>query len=391
MNNINFRGHAVRRENRGHAPFAVILVALCVFGTAVGAMLTRSAPIGASGISLADMTGSARPVQSRPAQLQTPQLCGAEENVIQVAKTVGPSVVAIYNMQSPGGGRAPERAGLGSGFIVRSDGLIATNAHVVQDSDRVDVGLLNGKQYTNAKILGVDPRIDVALVKINVTGLPVVTMGDSDALQVGQQAIAIGNPLGFEHTVTVGVVSALNRVIPGGGTSLRDLVQTDASIGPGNSGGPLIDSCGRVIGVNAAIVTTDSGLGNLGFAVPINTVKHAVQSLSTAGKIAVPWLGIGYTEIDDQTASSFDLPVKSGLLVGSVAPDSPAAKAGLKKGDIIIEMNGKSLTDSGRLQEFIRDANVGTQLTLTWLRNGQRMSKTITLEEMPNSVAMKEQ
>jgi serine protease Do len=391
MNNTNHRGHAVRHENRGHAPFIVILVALIVLATMVGAALFRAVPIGASGASTADMIGLTRTVEARPAQLQTPQFCGAETNIIQVAKTVGPAVVAIYNMQSPGGGRAPERAGLGSGFIVRSDGLIATNAHVVQDSDRIDIGLLNGKQYTNAKILGVDPRIDVALVKINATGLPVVTIGDSSALQVGQQAIAIGNPLGFEHTVTVGVVSALNRVIPGGGTSLRDLIQTDASIGPGNSGGPLIDSCGRDIGVNAAIVTTDSGLGNLGFAVPINTVRAAVQSLSTAGKIAVPWLGIGYTEIDEQTARSFDLPVKSGLLVGSVAPDSPAAKAGLKKGDIIVEMNGRPLTEAGSLQEFIRDAKVGTQVTLTWLRNGQRMSKTITLEEMPNSVAMKEQ
>ena len=391
MNNTNDRGNAARHENRGYAPFIVILVALLLLGTMVGVLLFRAGPISTSGISLADVIGSVGPTEARPAQLQTPRFCGAETNIIQVAKDVGPSVVAVYNMQSPGGGRPPQRAGLGSGFIVRSDGMIATNAHVVQDSDRVDIGLINGKQYTNAKILGVDPRIDVALVKVNATGLPVVTMGDSDALLVGQQAIAIGNPLGFEHTVTVGVVSALNRVIPGGGTSLRDLIQTDASIGPGNSGGPLIDSCGRVIGVNAAIVTSDSGISNLGFAVPINTVKHAVQSLSTAGKIAVPWLGIGYTEIDDQIAKSFDLPTKSGLLVGSVVPNSPAAKSGVKKGDIIVEMNGQPLTDAGRLQEFIRQANVGTQLTLTWLRNGQRMSKTITLEEMPSSVAMKEQ
>ncbi len=382
MNENNDRRDTARHEGSGYRAFTFILMLLFLFGVLVGALLIKGATTDVAGVTYADTA-----VQVKPAQLQTPQLCGEETNIIQVAKNVGPAVVAVYNMQSPGGGRAPERAGLGSGFIIKPNGLVVTNAHVVQGADRVDVGMLGGRQFTNVKVLGVDPRIDIAILQVNATNLPTATLGNSDELQVGQQAIAIGNPLGFEHTVTVGVVSALSRVIPGGGTSLRDLIQTDASIGPGNSGGPLLDSCGRVIGINAAIVTTDTGLGGLGFAIPINTVNHAVQDVTTTGRISVPWLGIGYAEIDAQLARSFNLPVKEGLLVGSVAPNSPAAKAGLKKGDIIVEMNGKPLASSAPLEDFIRQANVGTQMTLTWLRNGQRITKTITLEEMPASVA----
>lgn len=376
--------HRADTGRRGDRAFSLILLTLFLLGAVVGILLWRAADVGAAGaVYLADAARIV-PVQS-PLSGTPPQgvqLCGAETNIIQVAKTVGPAIVAVYNMQRPSGGGSLERAGLGSGFIVRADGLIVTNAHVVEGADRVDVGVAAGRTVT-AKLLGVDPRIDVAILKANLSSLPVVPFGDSDRLQVGQQAIAIGNPLGFEHTVTVGVVSALNRIIPGGGASLRDLIQTDAAIGPGNSGGPLLDSCGRVIGMNTAVVTSDVGYGGLGFAVPINVIRSAVQSVTTTGRIVVPWLGIAYTEIDDETAKSFNLPVKEGLLVGSVSPNSPAARAGLKRGDIIVAMNGQPLTDASRLQEFIRQANVGSKITLTWLRDNKRINETMTLEEMP--------
>jgi serine protease Do len=323
-------------------------------------------------------------------------LCGAETNVIQVAKSVGPAVVTVLNMQRPSADKPLEKAALGSGFVVSAGtsddltngALIVTNDHVVADAERVDV-ILFGEKTVTATVLGADPRIDIAVLRVPASGLPVVIFGDSDRLQVGQEAIAIGNPLGFERTVTLGVVSALNRAIPGGGASLRDLIQTDAAINPGNSGGPLMDSCGRVIGVNAAIVNTDEGLGGLGFAVPINTVRNAVQDVLTTGHIQVPWIGIGYAEITPEIAKAFKLTTKQGVVVGSVEANSPAAKAGIQRGDIITKIGGKSVTSSADLQEFIRKAQVGQKVSFTIVRNGKPKTVSLILEEMPKSLTLK--
>jgi len=326
---------------------------------------------------------------SAPAEKPIPpgQLCAEETNVIRVAARVGPAVVTVLNMQSPGSGQPPRRVGLGSGFLVSKDGMIVTNDHVVAGADRVDVAVIGGRT-TTARVLGADPRIDIAVLKIPGRNLPVAPLGDSDQLRVGQQAIAIGNPFGFERTVTVGVVSALNRAIPGAGTPLRDLVQTDAAINPGNSGGPLLDSCGRVIAVNTAIVEAQGGTGALGFAVPVNTAKRAVRDVQAHGRIIVPWIGIAYTEITPDLARAFGLPVSKGVIVGSVASGSPADKAGIKPGDIITEVNGKTLQNAGQLQELIREASVGEKITLTLLRDGKRRTVTVVLQEMPQSVAL---
>ncbi|MHB0912714.1 MAG: S1C family serine protease [Armatimonadota bacterium] len=345
----------------------IALLAIFMLGAVTGALVWRS---GQGGSLLT------------AASAQTEGLCGNEQNVIQVAKTVGPSVVTVLNMQSPSPGAPVERAGLGSGFFVRQDGLIVTNAHLVAGADRVEVVLI-GERTVTATVLGADPRIDVAILKVRGDDWTVATLGDSDRLQVGQEAIAIGNPVGFERTVTMGVVSAVNRAIPGGGTALRELIQTDAAINPGNSGGPLLDSCGRAIGVNTVMVGTARGGGGLGFAVPINVVKRAIRDIEQTGRIAVPWMGIAYSEITPETARSLDLPVQKGLVIGSVAPGSPAAQAGIREGDIIVELNGKTLEDAAPLQEFIRDASVGDRLGLTLLRDGRRTPKTIVLREMP--------
>ncbi|MHB0997912.1 MAG: S1C family serine protease [Armatimonadota bacterium] len=309
-------------------------------------------------------------------------LCAEETNVIQVARTIGPSVVSVVNMQPRGQSLA--RAGLGSGFIVSKDGLLVTNAHVVSGANRIDVVLV-GEKTVQARLLAADPRIDIAILRIPGNNLPTVPIGNSDQLQAGQEAIAIGNPLGFERTVTKGVVSALNRVIPGGGTPLRDLIQTDAAINPGNSGGPLLDSCGRVIGVNTAVVGTDSGAGGLGFAIPINTAMRAVSDVVRTGTIRIPWIGIAYSEITDELAQAFNLPVKKGLVVGSVVANGPAAKAGIREGDIIVAMNDKAIEDAGVLQEFIRNASVGDKLKLTLRRESGTRNVTVTLTEMPRN------
>ena len=359
----------------------LIMAVLFLLGVTVGMLLLAASN---RPIAVGQPAGQAQPA----AQPATPgELCGAEGNIIQVAKTVGPSVVSVSNMQSPGGGKPLEEAALGSGFIVGKDGLIVTNAHVVQDAEAIKVNLADGRNF-DAKILGADPRIDIAVIQIQVSNLPMVTFGDSDKLQVGQQAIAIGNPLGFERTVTVGVVSALNRVIPGGGASLRDLIQTDASINPGNSGGPLLDSCGRVIGVNAAIVGVQGGEGGLGFAIPINTARQAVSQVVSTGHISVPWIGIAYGDVTPDIAKQLNLPVSKGVIVGSVAPDSPAAAAKLQKGDIVVSLNGKDIEDGAPIQEFIRSAKVGDSVTFDILRDGKKMTIKVTLQEMPREMTL---
>jgi len=364
----------------------LVMAALLILLVISGVLIWKAGGqlLGISAVNSEQLIGRARPAVTPGA---AGGLCGPEENIIQVAKAVGPAVVSVLNMQSAGLGRPEKRRGLGSGFIVSRDGLIVTNAHVLSGADRVDVVLLGGKTVT-ARILGADPRIDIAILKIPKSGLPVVAFGDSDKLQPGQQAIAIGNPLGFERTVTLGVVSALNRTIPGGGAPLRDLIQTDAAINPGNSGGPLLDSCGRVIGVNTAVVEAEIGGGGLGFAIPINMAHRAVRDVLKFGRIIVPWIGIAYTELTEELAEAFDLPVKQGIVVGSVASGSPAERAGIRRGDIITRINGKPVKDAGQLQELIREAQVGEKLKFTLLRNNERTTATVTLEEMPREVAI---
>jgi serine protease Do len=374
----------VAGEAFGRRTILIITMLLIAAGILAGMLLRESMAARTAATGKVEVIGQSDPPVT-PAS--NGGLCGTEDNVISVAKTVGPMVVTVLNMQ--GSGASARRRGLGSGFIVSRDGLIITNAHVVEGASRVDV-IFEGQNSVEAKVLGSDPRIDIAVLRVSRSNLPVVTFGDSDKLQVGQQAIAIGNPLGFERTVTVGVVSALNRMIPGGGASLRDLIQTDAAINPGNSGGPLLDSCGRVIGVNSAVVESSEGLGGLGFAVPVNTARRAVNDVLQHGRIMVPWIGIGYTEITAQVAEAYDLPVKSGVLVGSVAPGSPAARAGLQKGDILVQMNGKPLTTAAQLQEFIREATVGQSVSLTYMRSSSRRTVNLTLVEMPADISAEE-
>lgn len=304
-----------------------------------------------------------------------PLVLDEEKAIVRIARDVGPAVVSVKTTETRG-------EGLGSGVIVRADGLILTNNHVVSGAKKITVTLASGKELI-AKNLGGDPRVDLAVLKVQDGSLPVATLGDSANLQVGQMAIAIGNPYGFERTVTSGVVSAINRSIPGGGTALSNLIQTDAEINPGNSGGPLLDSHGQVIGINTAIITGSEGSGGLGFSVPINTAQRVIRDVETSGRVIVPWIGITYGDISSELASVFNLPVKSGIIVSEVVANSPAATAGIKKGDIITRVNNTEIKDGGDLQKMILGRQVGDKLVFSVVRDSKTINHTVTLGEMP--------
>ncbi len=284
-----------------------------------------------------------------------------------------------------------QEVGGGSGFIISSDGLVVTNKHVVSDASASYTVLTNdGKKY-DAKVLAQSPVLDLAVVKINATNLPTVTLGDSDGLRLGQSAIAIGNALGeFRNTVSVGVVSGLARTITasGEGTSetIEGVIQTSAAINPGNSGGPLLNLKGEVIGINVATV---SGAQNVGFSIPINQVKQAINSVQKDGKISTPYIGVRYVIVDSDLEKSKKLSVDYGALVqgdsGSIAviKGSPAYKAGIKSGDVILEINSQKIDQDHSLSMLLQDYNVGDTITLKVLRSGKEMDLKVTLEERP--------
>jgi serine protease Do len=280
-------------------------------------------------------------------------------------------------------GAAGRGRGSGTGFIVRSDGLILTNEHVVGGASEVTVTLADRGRRLTGRVLGTDPEVDTALVKVDARDLPAAPLGDSDQIEVGQTAIAIGNPLGFlTRTVTVGVVSGLNRRLDGRSSELNNLIQTDAAINPGNSGGPLLDSRGRVIGINNAIMQAPTGGGGLGFAVPINSARDTMESILRNGRVQRPWLGIEYQEITQEIASELNLAVSEGARVMEVVPNSPAERAGLRRDDIIIRADSRPIT-TGNLRAALRRAGVGQSLALEVQRGSRRFTLTARLTEAP--------
>jgi S1-C subfamily serine protease len=248
--------------------------------------------------------------------------------------------------------------------IIQRDGVILTNAHVVGNAQVVQIGLADGRRL-QGQVIGRDPGIDIAVVRVAAQDLPTAAIGDSDMLEVGQVAIAIGNPLGLDRTVTSGVVSAINREIPGLGA--EGLIQTDAAINPGNSGGPLLDSQGRVIGINTVVLQPRGSpvvAVGLGFAVPINLANDVVQQLLTTGQIRRAFLGISYADIGPEVAAQFRLPVRQGVIVAEVAPGSPAAQAGVQPQDIVTAINDVPVTRGGDLRRVLRGLAPGSLTTL---------------------------
>jgi Do/DeqQ family serine protease len=274
--------------------------------------------------------------------------------------------------------RQKQRSG-GSGVIVDKEGYILTNNHVVEGADKVKVRLNDGREFT-ATMKGQDPRTDLAVLHIKAKDLPAAILGDSDKLEVGEWAIAIGSPFGLEHTVTVGVISAKGRSGLGTGT-YEDFIQTDASINPGNSGGPLINIDGEVVGINAMIIQPGTGIG---FAIPINMAKQILNDLIKQGKVVRPWLGISVQDLTPEMMEYFKVKEKEGVLVGQVYPGTGAEKAGLASGDIIKSVDDKVIKNVNELVKEIQKKKVGQKVKLNIIRDGKAMTIEVTTASMPD-------
>ncbi|MFB2969621.1 HhoA/HhoB/HtrA family serine endopeptidase [Aerosakkonema sp. BLCC-F183] len=333
--------------------------------------------------------------------------------VTEVVDKVGPAVVRIdssrtvkndmpavfddpffrqfFGSQLPGVPRERVEQGTGSGFIINSDGQILTNAHVVDGVDTVTVTLKDGRTF-KGKVLGTDPVTDVAVVKIEADNLPAIRMGNSDNLKPGEWAIAIGNPLGLDNTVTTGIISATGRTSSQVGVPDKrvSFIQTDAAINPGNSGGPLLNAAGEVVGMNTAII---QGAQGIGFAIPINTAQRIASGLVANGKVEHPYLGVQMVDltpeikqrINSDPNSGLTVDEDNGVLVVKVMPNSPAAKAGLRAGDVIQKIGDRTAADAKTVQQTVEDSRVGSNLQLQVRRNGQNVNLTVRPGAFPTA------
>ncbi len=344
-------------------------------------------------------SGSKSPIWTERASAQAVQIQAPDW--VRLSKEAKPAVVNIsvkLNTESPAppqlrgrpddrsfeeffkrffdqGPQRPVRAG-GSGFILNANGFIVTNNHVVENAADIQVKLDDGRELP-AKVVGRDAKTDLALLRIDATGLPVIPLGDSTALQVGEPVMAIGNPFGLEQTVTTGIVSATGRVIGSG--PYDNFIQTDASINPGNSGGPLINARGEVVGINTAIFSRGGGSVGIGFAVPSSLAKTVITQLADHGTVERGWLGVSIQPLTKELASSFKRDDTTGALVSAVMEGSPAAKAGVKTGDVIVEFDGRKIAKATDLPGLVADVPVGKDVQLVVIRDGaeQRLNAHI--------------
>jgi serine protease Do len=273
--------------------------------------------------------------------------------------------------------------GIGSGVIISPDGYIITNNHVVADATDIKV-TLGDRRILPAKLIGTDPLTDLAVIKIEGSSFPNVPLGDSSQLRPGQTVLAFGNPFGFRFTVTRGIVSALNRPNPYNDDPRKpgQFIQTDAAINQGNSGGPLVNAHGEVVGINTFLISPSGSFAGMGFAIPAQIVQPTVDSLVRYGKVSHSYIGVGITDVTPENSKFFDLKDANGAVISEVQPDSPGAKAGLKVGDVIVGLDGQKVSDAGQLQAEVSSKHPGTKVTLEVLRDGKNVNVPVTLEEL---------
>ena len=283
--------------------------------------------------------------------------------------------------RSPGGGRQREAQSLGSGFIISADGYILTNNHVIADADEILVRLADRSEL-KAKLVGTDPRSDVALLKIDGKDLPVLKLGKSQDLKAGQWVVAIGSPFGFDHTVTQGIVSAIGRSLPN--ENYVPFIQTDVPINPGNSGGPLFNLAGEVVGITSQIYTRSGGFMGVSFAIPIDAAMDVSNQLKSGGKVSRGWLGVVIQEVNKDLAESFGLDKPAGALVAQIQDDGPAAKGGLQVGDVILSMNGQPIVMSADLPHLVGALKAGAKANLEVIRDGKRKNVELTVGAIPD-------
>ncbi len=280
-----------------------------------------------------------------------------------------------------------KQSGLGSGVIVDKDGYILTNNHVIKDADEIKVKLSDQREF-KGKIVGADPKTDLAVIKIDSNNLPAIKLGDSDELKVGETVLAIGNPFGLSHTVTMGIVSAKGRANVGI-ADYEDFIQTDAAINPGNSGGALVNIKGELVGINTAIFSTSGGYQGIGFAIPSNMAKVVMKSLIEKGKVVRGWLGVYIQPITSELAEQFKLKDTEGAIVSDVIEDSPGAKAGIERGDVIVEYNGNKVKDVTMLRNMVANTFPNTEVSIKIIRNGESKTLRVKIAELPQEETLK--
>lgn len=380
-----------------------ILISLLILGIGIGAgiAISQSITMGKSPKSPTAPTSTAIP---SPRIARAPVGSWGPNTIADIVEEVGDAVVNVdivkkVRIRSPFGNldrefgffgfefmpefrdfykdRIIPQKGAGSGFIIDPKGYILTNEHVVRGADEIKVTLKDGRKLSG-KVVGQDASLDLAIIKIDAKNLPTLNFGDSSKIRPGEWVIAIGNPYGFANTVTVGIVSATGRTL--GNFGNKNLIQTDTPINPGSSGGPLLNLNGKVIGINVAIV---AGAQSIGFAIPTNAVKEVIDELIKKGKVIRAWLGIYMRDVDEKIAAYLDLPVAEGVVITEVAKDSPAEKMGIKKYDIIREIDNTKIKSNSEIQEIVRDKKPGDRITIKVYREGKTKVIKGKLSERP--------
>ncbi len=399
----------------GHRSRLFSLVVL-LGGIAIGALLTQQLrqPSGAAS-SLPPGQPDALVEALVPAQARAQRLgLGQDASIADVAARVTPSVVSVFSekevrvpegMQHPfysdpffrrffgapqqrrGQGRrpTPKQHGLGSGVVISADGIILTNNHVVEAADTIRVGFSDGREVV-AEVVGSDPKSDVAVLRVKAKNLPALAIADSSASRVGDVVLAVGNPFGLSHSVTMGIISAKGRANMGI-TDYEDFIQTDAAINPGNSGGALVNMRGELVGINTAIASRSGGYQGIGFAIPSNMAITIKSSILKHGRMVRGWLGVAIQNVNEDLAEALEIQRHSGVLISDVIEGAPAAQAGLKRGDLIVAVDGTETRDASQLRNVIAGKGRGARTKVKVLREGKPRSFTVTLGELPEEGA----